>query len=318
MVVPFAGPLKDQMNRTPSLEAVERMLVVWAGAVLFVAAVFCPSRLFAAEPLFASLQKRLMTDGLDSQFVQALYQQPWVKLEPEVVAGNLTRSEKTLNYQQFLSPYAVTRAQDYLERHRPALLEAEQRFGVPPQVVVAILMVETALGTYTGKYLTINVLSTMAAARELRVREAIFASLNSEARQTQSGELISMRLATRAARSYVELKALVRYLHKNNIDPSQLMGSSEGAIGIPQFMPSNVDRYAQDGDADGRIDLLDHEDAIASVASFLQAHKWSEARGVQEKKRVLLHYNRSIYYVDTVYSLAELLDSKASETRSSP
>jgi membrane-bound lytic murein transglycosylase B len=188
------------------------------------------------------------------------------------------------------------------------LKDVEQRFGVPQEVVVAVMMVETALGTYPGKYMTINMLSTMAASKEPQVREQILASLTEEQREMQSPRVISKRLTKRAGRGYRELKALINYVQKNDIDPFTVVGSSEGAIGIPQFLPSNIEYYGRDGDGDGRIDLFNHNDAIASVANFLRAHHWGRAENAKQRKKVLLYYNRSNYYADTIYTLAQKLN----------
>ena len=264
--------------------------------------------ILASEPTFANLQEQLIADGLDANLVQSIYSNPKVNLELEVVAGNLVRSEATLNYDQFLSTYSVRKAERYLDRHQSTLKKVEQRFGVPQEVVVAVLMVETALGTYPGKYMTINMLSTMAASKEPRVRKQILASLTEEQRNMQSPRVISKRLTKRAARGYRELKALINYVQENDLDPFTVVGSSEGAIGIPQFLPSNIEHYGRDGDGDGRIDLFNHSDAIASVAYFLRSHRWKRARDEKEKKKVILYYNRSTYYADTVFTLAQRLN----------
>jgi membrane-bound lytic murein transglycosylase B len=275
------------------------------GAVAFVVLILLgPHNMLAADPLFANLQKRLIDDGLDADLVQSIYRHPQTKLEFEVVAGNLVRSEAALNYDQFLSAYSVRKAEGYLQRYERTLREVEKHFGVNPEVVVAVLMVETALGTYPGRYRTINVLSTMAAADDHEIREQILTGLTVEQRKMQSAEVISKRLRKRAGRSYRELKALIAYVSNNALDPFAIVGSSEGAIGIPQFLPSNIEQYGKDGDGDGRIDLFNHHDAIASVAFYLRAHHWGRAKSAEGKKRVLFHYNHSNYYVDTVYSLA--------------
>ncbi len=264
----------------------------WLGIyvlALVILSIVAPINLSAAEPRFANLQKRLVADGIAADLVQSIYQNPQIKLEVEVAAGNLVRSEATLNYDQFLSTYSVRKAKRYMQRHGRALEEAEHRFGVAAPVVVAVLMVETALGTYPGKYQTINILSTMAVSEEREIREQILASLTEEQRNMQSPEVISKRLAKRAARSYRELKAFINYAHNNDFDPFSVVGSSEGAIGIPQFLPSNIEHYGRDGDGDGRIDLFNHPDAIASVAFFLRAHRWERAKGAKGKKKVLLY-----------------------------
>lgn len=285
----------------------EKWMKICATAILFLI-LLSPLAVCASEPHFINLQERLIADGLDANLVRSVYQNPLVKLELEVVAGNLVRSEAALNYDQFLSKYAVRKAKRYIERHGASLEEANRRFGVEPPVVVAVLMVETALGTYPGKYQTINVLSTMAVSQDPAVREKIFAGLTEEQKHMQSRAVMSKRLTKRATRSYRELKAVLNYAHKNDIDPFTLFGSSEGAIGIPQFLPSNIEHYGRDGDGDGRIDLFNHPDAIASVAFFLRAHHWGRAENAKQRKKVLLYYNRSNYYADTVYTLAKKLN----------
>jgi len=278
--------------------------------VVLLSILLAPVGVCRAESLFGNLPERLIADGVDSNLVKSIYQDPKARVELEVVAGNLVRSEATLDYGQFLSSYSVNKAARYLKRYSRTLKRAKKRFGVEPEVVVAVLMVETALGTYSGKYIAVNVLSTMAASEEGDIRKKVLASLSEEQRNMQSPEVISKRLTTRAARGYQELKALIGYFKNNNIDPFSVRGSSEGAIGIPQFMPSNVEYYGRDGDGDGRIDLFNHHDAIFSVAAFLRAHRWEKAKSNKEKKDVLLYYNRSTYYADTVYTLAQRLNGR--------
>jgi membrane-bound lytic murein transglycosylase B len=283
----------------------------WIGAstaAILILILLTPLTIGASGSHFVTLQERLIADGLEESLVRSVYQNPLVKLELEVVAANLVRSEAALNYDQFLSKYSVHKAKRYIERHGTSLDEANRRFGVEPSVIVAVLMVETALGTYPGKYQTINVLSTMAVSQEPAVREKIFAGLTEEQKKMQSSAVISKRLTRRVSRSYRELKALLNYVHSNDIDPFTIVGSSEGAIGIPQFLPSNIKQYGRDGDGDGRIDLFNHPDAIASVANFLRAHRWGRAQGDKEKKKVILYYNRSNYYADTVFTLAQRLN----------
>ena len=108
--------------------------------------------------------------------------------------------------------------------------------------------------------------------------------------------------------AYAELTAFLKYSYRENIDPVEVRGSYAGAMGIAQFMPSSIMAYAKDGNTDGRVDLFTHADAIASVANYLKAHRWGRAKDAEGKKKVLLHYNRSTHYVDTVYNLAQKLN----------
>ena len=262
---------------------------------------------YTNEPLFSSLENQLIADSVDANLVQSIYQNPAVKLEPYIIASNLKRSEKALDYSQFLTDASVLKAKNYLHEHRVSLKKASKKFGVSPSIVVAILTVETELETNNGRYPTINVLSTMAVAGNPQVQEKIFSFLGDKTNDPELKKQVLASLKQRVERGYRELKFLLTYLEKNHVDPLSVKGSVEGAIGIPQFMPSNIGHYGQDGDGDGTVDLFNHADAIASIAYFLHEHKWKEARTVEEKKKVLLYYNRSIYYVDTVWLLAERL-----------
>jgi membrane-bound lytic murein transglycosylase B len=271
---------------------------------VFIAVLVQSSPLLAANSLFASLEKRLIDDGVNADLVRAVYRNPAVKLVTGTMAGNITRSEKTLNYQQFLTDATVAKARHYLNKHRRVLENAYRQFGVPTSIITAILMVETRLGTYTGKHLTVNVLSTMAVANDPKVQKQIFSNLITDRNDKESHKNAMKRLQARAGRGYRELKACLEYVHTNGKDPFTLRGSSEGAIGICQFLPSNISQYGRDGNGDGIVDLDNHADAIASAASYLHAHHWKKAKTEKEKKKVLMRYNHSVYYVDTVYALA--------------
>lgn len=269
----------------------------------------------AQEPLYATLEKRLIADGLNQTLVEGIYRNPEASLEPGIMAGNLKRKEKTLNYRQFLTDKVVAKSYAYLGTHRSEFEAAFRRFGIQPSIIVAVLAVETGLGTYTGRFLTVNVLSTMAVADDPQVQEKILSLLRARGHTVDPQKDIRARLRQRAERGYQELKAFLHYLEDNGLDPFAIRGSSEGAIGIPQFLPSNIKAYAYDSSGDGVIDLFDHGDAIASVASFLKIHRWNQARSASEKKKVLLRYNRSTYYVDTIYRLADRLEQLEAKRR---
>ena len=84
-------------------------------------------------------------------------------------------------------------------------------------------------------------------------------------------------------------------------------GSYAGAMGISQFMPSNALKLARDGNGDGRTDLFDHADAISSVASYLKHYGWRPDQSEKQAYKVLLRYNYSRYYANTILKVAGLL-----------
>lgn len=135
--------------------------------------------------------------------------------------------------------------------HAQALQLAEQRYGVPEEIIVALIGVETRYGSYTGRFNTLDALTTLAF--DYPRREKFFRS-----------ELENFLLLTR------EL----------NFDREQLRGSYAGALGIPQFMPSSYRKFAVDFNGDNKIDLLnDPVDAIGSVGNYLKEYGW-QAGGI--------------------------------------
>jgi membrane-bound lytic murein transglycosylase B len=259
-------------------------------------------------PAFEKLVNRLYKDGMDKQYLRDIFTRPELELMPETVAKSLVRKEARLNYAQFLEKYAVNKSISYLKTHERSLKKIEGYFGVSAPVVVAILSVETACGTYLGRFNAVNILVTQALSLDPEIYRQIYDQIPPEEKQYLSHQNIKKNLRKKSTTAYRELKALLTYTRRHKIDPLSIKGSSEGAIGIPQFLPSNIKRYGYDGNGDGKIDLFQHEDAIASVASFLKTYRWSEDRSYQKKKSIIHRYNPSNYYASTVLTLAEKLN----------
>ncbi len=137
----------------------------------------------------------------------------------------------------------------YLD-YEETLKKAEEQYGVSRYVITAILGVETDYGRYKLKHRALDTLATLA-----------------------------FNYPRRAAFFSRELTSLFILSDEENSDPSGYMSSYAGAVGLPQFMPSNIKRYGVDFDGDGKIDLVDSpEDAIASVARYLRAHGYKMNR----------------------------------------
>lgn len=259
------------------------------------------------EPVASTLVERLTRDGLDREYLQDLFARPEFRLVPQAVAKSLIRKEANLNYAQYLEKYAVDRTIRYLRTHRRSLEGMEQHFGISAPVVVAILSVETSCGRYMGKFETVNVLATQALSLQPAIYGRIYDLIPAKEKSKLTRERVRERLMEKSVRAYAELKAFLALFKEQDRDPLSVRGSMEGAIGLPQFLPSNINTYGFDGNGDGKIDLFEHEDAIASVASFLKAHKWNEEGTEQEKKQVIRLYNPSEYYADTILRLSQLL-----------
>ena len=158
----------------------------------------------------------------------------------------------------FVSERRIREGMDFWIAHRQALDRASVRSGVAPEYLAAILGVETYYGRLTGSYRVLDALSTLAF--DYPARAKFFRD-----------ELEQFLLLTRDAR----------------LDPLSVKGSYAGAMGAPQFMPSNYRRYAVDADADGHIDLWTNwPDVCASVGNYLKEHGWNAGEPVLSEATV--------------------------------
>ncbi|SFL82895.1 membrane-bound lytic murein transglycosylase B [Rugamonas rubra] len=163
---------------------------------------------------------------------------------------------KPKNWQAYsrltVEPVRIDAGVKFWNENRETLARAEALYGVPAEILVGIIGVETVYGRNTGRFRVLDALTTLA-----------FAYPEAPARLERMAFFRS------------ELEAALLYARQNGVDPLQLRGSYAGAVGMPQFMPSSILKYAVDFDGDGRIDLLNSSnDAIGSVAAFLVAHGW--------------------------------------------
>lgn len=151
---------------------------------------------------------------------------------------------------RFIEPKRLAAGRAFWQRHAAALAKAQAESGVPAEIIVAIIGIETFYGRQLGRFDAFAALTTLAF--DYPPRAELF-------RRELEALLLLARDEGRAADGY--------------------RGSYAGALGLPQFLPSSIRTYAVDFDHDGRIDLSGSaEDAIGSVANFLKAHGW-EADG---------------------------------------
>lgn len=254
---------------------------------------------------FKTLQQTLIKDGFDQARINVLYSKPEVYFETEGVSRFLAHREATLNYAQFASPYSIQKARQYMEKHKSILENTEKSYGVDKEIVTAIILIESRFGTLMDGPSTLNILSTMASLADPDVRKMFWNEV------TRSRELSRKKYEKWAKQKskwgYTELKAFLEYTAQENIDPLTVYGSYAGAVGIAQFMPSNILVFAKDGDNDGKVDLFNHADAITSIANYLKHYGWHAEINREKAAKVILRYNRSTYYVDTVLTISELL-----------
>lgn len=156
---------------------------------------------------------------------------------------------------RFLDTPRIENGVRFWNAHAATLTRAEDAFGVPPEIVVAIIGVETEYGKNKGKFSVLDALATIAFAYP--PRREFFRS---------------------------ELEQFLLLARENRQAPEAILGSYAGAIGIPQFMPGSQRRFAVDFDEDGRVDLMNSaQDAIGSVARFLKIHGWVAGQPIVDR-----------------------------------
>ena len=282
--------------------------------LIFLFSLFIPVFLFpipdieSAEPegyFFGSLQTRLVRDGFDQTMIRSVYKNPKVYLDKKIIKVYFTYREAKLNYDQFTTRRSIKKAKAYIREHVNSFQTVEKNFGVDREIITAIILVETQLGKVTGKKSILNTFSTLAALSDHQVRDALWREISITRKLDR--KKFEKWSARKSKWAYRELKAYLKYSAKEKIPPSGVNGSFAGAMGIAQFLPTSILAYANDGNNDGRIDLFNHSDAIASIAGYLKNYGWHPGIDGKKAYKIVYRYNRSSYYVNTVLKIAELL-----------
>lgn len=193
------------------------------------------------------IDKMVTRHGFDTNSLRILF--GGTKYSDKVLLAMSQPAEDLAWYQYrriFLKDTRIKKGVRFWKKHEASLNRAEDVYGIPPQIIISIIGVETQYGQYKGKNKVMDSLATLAF--HYPKRADFF-----------RGELEQFLLLTR----------------EQNIDPLSLKGSYAGAMGIPQFISSSYREYAVDFDSDGKKDLwLNPIDAIGSVANYFNRHGW--------------------------------------------
>ncbi len=158
----------------------------------------------------------------------------------------------------FIKPKRIQQGVDFMQQHAATFERAEKQFGVPKEIIAAIIGVETFYGRITGNYRVIDALNTLA-----------------------------FHYPKRANFFRGELEQFLLLSREQGFDPLTLTGSYAGAMGMPQFISSSYRHYAIDFDDDGVIDIWNNPvDAIGSVANYFVAHHWRKGEAIIDKVEV--------------------------------
>ena len=186
--------------------------------------------------------------GFDRAYLEAKFAS--AKRLDNVLESIAKPAEKELTWKQyrpiFVTDKRSSKGRKFIKENYATLQRAEKEFGVPLEIISAIIGVESYYGKHTGKYTVFDSLTTLGF--DYPKRSKFFRS---------------------------ELKQFLLLSKEENIDIDTMTGSYAGAMGMPQFISSSYRRYAVDFDGDGKRDLWNSmEDVIGSVANYFSVHGW--------------------------------------------
>ncbi len=215
----------------------------------------------------ALMDKMVAEHDYDRGELEQIFQQ--AEREDSILNSMKNAAEKVKPWYEyrlhFITPLRVKQGVAFMEKYSEALAKAEQQYGVPAEVITAIIGVETNYGSFTGKASVLNSLSTLAF--EHPRRSPFFTS---------------------------ELENYLLLVREREWDATAQKGSYAGAMGLGQFMPSNYRTLAVDYDGDGIADLFNPIDAIGSVANYFTHHGWLPGQPVAAPAVVTKTFDDSV------------------------
>jgi membrane-bound lytic murein transglycosylase B len=226
-----------------------------------------PDAGYGDHPAALALITELVEEqNFDRQELQLLFN--GAQRKDSILKAIARPAEKTKpwhEYRQiFVTPTRTQQGLEFYRRYASSLMRAERAYGVPANIIAAIIGVETRYGRNKGSYRVIDALSTLAF--DYPPRSSFFRR-----------ELVQYLLMTR----------------EQDLSVADLKGSYAGAMGYGQFIPSSYRAYAVDFDGDGVVDIIDNPiDAIGSVANYFKRHQWRTGEPVTAPARVADGYRR--------------------------
>ncbi len=229
------------------------LMGIWSAFV--VAGELAPSANYAANPATLTLIDELVQEeGFDRTELITLFAK--VEGKESILKAMSRPAEKTKAWYEYRKIFVTDKREregvEFFAKHKQTFLRAEQQFGVPAEIILSIMGVETYYGRITGSYRVMDALSTLAF--DYPKRSTFFTK---------------------------ELKSYLILSREQGVEPLDIKGSYAGAMGYGQFMPSSYRAYAIDFDDDDKIDIWNNPvDAIGSVANYFKQHGWKPGEAV--------------------------------------
>ena len=250
--------------------------------------------------------EKLKKEGLSQEFI-ALVERAYLpderdKIVETNVLGFLGRADYTGHY----SAQAIKHCQKFMKRYAAKLGRVQKAYGVPKEVITALLWVETKFGILLGRHNVMHVYFSMIQSDHPDVMKKTLQVLSEKVDEVAAKENRQKtidRSYAKANWALRELKSLHEIYKRRAKDVQNLKGSTAGAFGIPQFIPSSYLQWARPLMKSGNPNLFQMEHAIQSVGFYLKANGWDSSNS-DSQQAALFHYNRAQGYVDVILKIA--------------
>jgi len=278
------------------------------------------------DPHWLALIDRLAEDGMDKERVQQLFTDlalPWspffmattlqekygTRLGSEAQVKPLSDQDPPLP-RDYLPPAAsgFEGAKALLKERAPLLAAVYKRYGVPPSLIAAIVLLESDMGHELGEGLALHALASLAVTTT--PEQALQGISGYEQPRPSLRKELEKSIHETAARAYKELCALIRYCETSGIDILHLPGSIDGSIGLCRFAPSNISLYGVDSDNTGVIDLFSLQYAAYSIGNFLKQSGFSEKLSIKKQLAILGRHNNADSYAALALGMSYQLAGK--------
>lgn len=248
------------------------------------------------------LVERLRKEGVSEQDLSEIYQSPRMPRFTAIPFKLKPREHPSL-YANFHRDLYAKLGAAFVQDHDREFDKLEHTYNVPREVVAAILVIETQLGKHTGREMIVYRLSRLASVLDPENLKDNFNRLRAED-PTVTLDEVKARGKYLEDTFLPEIPALLEIAKRNHVNILNIQGSSAGAFGIPQFLPSACIKYGIDGDGDGHVSLYNEVDALWSAGNYLAKFGYDPTLPYAERRKVIWEYNKSDAYIDAVFRVS--------------
>lgn len=262
---------------------------------------------------FPMIEELLVEKGLDRKRVNKLLKDPRISINEGILIKNLFHSSPKGTAKRpdvmEIAPAYIKKGKAFIKSRSKTFDQLKKRFGVPAEVITAILIVESRLGTYPERYNVFLAYTNLSVAVDTDYLPGI--SDKYKGRYPAIDDKATIEKARKKGSWAInQLYQLILLCDDLKLDPLSIKGSFAGAMGPGQFIPSSFMEYGVDGDNDGKRDPFNMRDAMASIANYIKLAGWKEKAGNDKKRRAIWCYNHSEVYVNTIMMLYRELSKK--------